>query len=376
MIEERGIKLNIKPGKISKRDEVFYNPEMVLNRDISVAALKVFAESTDFKNLEVCEPLSASGIRGLRYFKEVGRISKIVLNDVSKVCYKKIVENIKLNKMPLTRFEIYNEDGNILLLRNKKRFHYVDIDPFGSPIYYLFSAALSLKNGSLLGITATDLGALAGTYKEACMRRYNVRVSRTSFAHELGLRALIKSVIEVLAIYNLKFSPVLSFYHRHYYRVFGKVFESAKGANKQIKKIRYLAYCRKCDFRAFGESSQCVNCGGEIENLGPIWSGELGRKDFCERVKEFLAGQSRANYTNAEKLLRVLKNDLEIDIPYYNSHYLAHINKSSSLRIDEIIKGLEEFGFKGFRTHFTPLGFKTNAPLEKINKIFEKRKKG
>ena len=56
-----------KADKISKEMEVFYNPVMKLNRDISILLLN----SIDNNNMQIALPLTGSGIRGLRFLKEL-----------------------------------------------------------------------------------------------------------------------------------------------------------------------------------------------------------------------------------------------------------------------------------------------------------------
>jgi tRNA (guanine26-N2/guanine27-N2)-dimethyltransferase len=370
MIEERGIKLDIKQGKIRKSDEIFYNPEMIINRDISVGALAAFSQN--FERLEICEPLSASGIRGLRYFREVKGIEKVVLNDLNPTCFKSIKTNIKINGFDPEKFEVFNEDASHLLLKNRKRFHYVDIDPFGSPMPYIFASAQALKNGALFGVTATDLAPLCGVYKETCLRRYASIASRTSFLHELGLRLLIKALVAEFAKYDLKFSPLLGFYQKHYYRIFGRVFESAKGANRQIKRLKYLEWCRKCDFRDYFNLDElerkCPFCSTKTEVLGPVWAEKLGEERFCENVGEIL---KKNKYEKAMKIVEMVKGELLLTIPYYDSHYLSHIKRRGGLKLEEILEGLKNSGFRAVRTHFSPTGFKTNAPINIIEKIFK-----
>ena len=73
-----------KAAKISKAMEVFYNPIMNLNRDITVLLLQ------QFPPMNICDPLAASGIRSIRFAKEL-KYKSININDLSK----KSVNSIK-----------------------------------------------------------------------------------------------------------------------------------------------------------------------------------------------------------------------------------------------------------------------------------------
>ena len=62
---------------------VFYNPAMEKNRTLSVLLLKAFG-GLHGTGLTVCEPLSGTGIRGIRYAVESGVVGRLILNDLSK----------------------------------------------------------------------------------------------------------------------------------------------------------------------------------------------------------------------------------------------------------------------------------------------------
>ena len=62
---------------------------------------------------------------------------------------------------------IVSSDGKIKV----KDIDYIDIDPFGSPNPFLDSA-IANKKYVYLAITSTDTSGLAGSYKNACLRKY------------------------------------------------------------------------------------------------------------------------------------------------------------------------------------------------------------
>jgi len=59
--------------KVSSKAPVFYNPVMELNRDLSVAAISVFRSGIDH-DISVCDTFGGTGIRGIRYAKEINGI--------------------------------------------------------------------------------------------------------------------------------------------------------------------------------------------------------------------------------------------------------------------------------------------------------------
>src|SRR3989344_2036986 len=178
IIEEGLAKINIENKKIvSKNMEVFYNPIMSLNRDISVLLLN----SLDKKNMQIADPLAASGIRGIRFLKELNKnkIRKIYINDIDKNAVKSIKENLKLTG-----------------------FDYIDIDPFGTPNPFLDAACKRLAREGIMAVTATDTSALAGTYPQACIRKYWAVPKKDAIMHETGLRILIRKIQLVGAQYE------------------------------------------------------------------------------------------------------------------------------------------------------------------------------
>ena len=172
-----------KAEKISKEMEVFYNPIMKLNRDIAILLLQ------QFPPMHLCDPLAASGVRSIRFSKELKHKS-IAINDMNKKAVKSIKNNLKFNKLNNNKkLKIYNEDTNLLLL-NSKGFDYIDIDPFGTSNYYLDAAIKRLSRNGILAVTNTDTAALTGTYPKSCIRKYWAVPKLDYLMHERGFRGI------------------------------------------------------------------------------------------------------------------------------------------------------------------------------------------
>ena len=94
------------PDAVSKEMEVFYNPVMKFNRDISILLLN----SIDKNKLKIADPLAGSGIRSIRFLKELkkDKIKTISINDYSEKAIRSIKNNLKLNKIKQhTLFKFY-----------------------------------------------------------------------------------------------------------------------------------------------------------------------------------------------------------------------------------------------------------------------------
>ena len=203
---------------VSKEMGVFYNPIMAFNRDISIILLN----SIENKKMQICDPLAATGIRSIRFLKELSKdkIENISINDKEKSAIKLIKENFGLNKIkPSKDIMIKNQDANIFIL-NSSGFDYIDIDPFGSPNQFLDSSIRRISRNGILAITATDTGALCGSFANSCKRKYWAMPKNDSIAHETGLRILARKVQLIGAQFEKSLVPVFSYSKEHYMRIF------------------------------------------------------------------------------------------------------------------------------------------------------------
>lgn len=369
-MEERGIQLELEPeDEPTTESDIFYNTEMVVNRDISAACLAVMQDEFG-KELTICDALSASGIRGLRYLSEVDGIQKAILNDMNPTAVENIRRNVELNEADESKIEVTNHDANRVLTDNYRQLDFVDLDPFGSPAPYLDSAARSLFHESCLGVTATDLAPLFGSYRKVCERRYASKPLKTKFSHEIGLRILLYNVFTTLTRYDFAFEPLLCHYERHYYRIFGKVRESKKTCNRRLKDTGYLHFCRDCGWRGFERidhiKTACPNCDSEVEHSGPMWTGQFSDEKFTARVQTWLEEQ---DYTEAAELVQVVENECGIVTPYYDTHALGSRMDAEAPRKDELLQALQKKGFNATETHFSPRGIRTNAPIDTIREL-------
>jgi len=143
---------------VPSKAPVFYNPLMEMNRHIAVLALRVYQRRVG-RSLQVCDPLSGCGVRGLRFALEVDDVDRVVLNDLNPQAVKLARFNVEANGLS-DLVVVENLDANALLSRSaspSKRFDAVDVDPYGSPSPFLDSAVRALRNGGLIALTATDM---------------------------------------------------------------------------------------------------------------------------------------------------------------------------------------------------------------------------
>jgi len=174
-----------KKGPGSKNKVPFYNPTMELNRDLSILINQWLVNNNE-KPMHILDGLAASGIRGIRLANELEGDFDVTINDWSEDAYALIKKN--LERCGLKNVVASNRNLNTLL--SEERFHYIDVDPFGSPVYFIDSAIRGIYNNGIIACTATDTATLCGVYPKVCLRRYGVRSFHSLVMHEIGLRIL------------------------------------------------------------------------------------------------------------------------------------------------------------------------------------------
>lgn len=338
-----------KADKISKKMEVFYNPIMKINRDVSIILLN----SLDKKNMQIALPLSASGIRGIRFLKELskGKIKSISFNDYSKKAVDAIKNNLRLNKIKNSinkKIKVYNEDANLFLL-NSSGFDYIDIDPFGTSNPFLDAAIKRIARGGILAVTNTDTAALTGTYPNACIRKYWAVAKRNYMMHEVGLRILLRKIQFIGMQYEKALMPIFSYFKDHYFRIF---FQCVKG-----KKF--------CDNIAAEH--------GMFNNAGPLWKGalwdvKLVNKMYSTLLKNPLGKSNEKNKNELIQFLKIIKDESRINtIGFYDLHDIAgKENLSTMMSKANIISKIRALGYKAANTHFLGTGIRSDVPYTKL----------
>lgn len=362
-IEERDISVfapeEDEPGKDS---EVFFNEEMVRNRDLSEKAFEQFIQDSEIEDVRCCDPLAASGIRGFRY----GRfVDKLFLNDSKPEAVESIKKGLAENSL---KAEVTQKDANILLSENRNRFHLIDVDPFGPFTRFLDSTARASNHSSFVGFTATDVAVPAGSYRKTCMRRYGSRPLKNSFMHETALRIYIHEVFRNFSRYDKAFDPKLCFQERHYCRIMGRVTESKSRCNRSVDDVGYLSFCPECRWRKLETFDSCQNCGNEnLETAGPLWTGKISDSRFTSSMLEDYPEE----WKDSHKILELVDSEAEIIKPFYDLHELSSSLGISSPKRDEVLEKIHEIGYPVSRTHLSPTGFRTTMPIDQLRGLIK-----
>jgi tRNA (guanine26-N2/guanine27-N2)-dimethyltransferase len=335
-------------------DGVFYNPRMRLCRDIDMIVFSELRKSGVNRH-SYLDALAATGIRGIRACLEAEFTP--FFNDVDRKAVEMIKQNLQLNGIEA---EVFNRDA-VSLMRDRSFFH-IDIDPFGSPAQFVDAACYSARR--FLSVTATDIAALCGSATVSGLRKYSAYAIKTPFMHEVGIRMLLGKVAREATKYDKAVQPVVSWAKEHYYRIHLRVIFSSKEAGKVYGKIGYIMQCGcgRIWWNSMYETPETLcSCGEKAVMLGPLWLGELERKDFVEKLVERSEGKLKDIFSRIYE---------ELNIPFhYDLHNICRRLRAAPPPIEKVIRELRELGYAASRTRFSGTSFKTDAILEDIEKI-------
>lgn len=361
------------PGDVHAQMKVFYNPVMRSHRNISIVLLNALEN----QNMNIALPLAASGIRALRFLKELapGKINHIFVNDHQEKFAKTFWENYQKNNFtPSTKKKVTvsNDDASLFLLNQIKvkphpqnfcgYFDYIDLDPFGSPNPFLAAAIARVTRKGILAITATDTAALSGTYPGVTPRKYWATSLRNYLMHEIGIRILIRKVQLLGMQFDKALFPVLSYQKDHYYRIYFRSERGKKHCADILQEHNYFLF--NSPTLAFTISKN--NCkDGYDHYAGPVWTGKLFERSLLQKMK-------RDNpFEEEKKFLEILYHESKQDRPgFYDLHQVSKKYSVSCAKITEATSALS-----AVRTHFSVNGIKTELGVKELVQILRKSQK-
>ncbi|KAK7266617.1 hypothetical protein RIF29_19266 [Crotalaria pallida] len=344
----------------------------------------------DLKPPKVLEALSASGLRALRYAREIEGIGQVVALDNDKASVEACRRNIKFNgSVAVSKVESHLADARVYMLTHPKEFDVVDLDPYGSPSVFLDSAVQSVVDGGILMCTATDMAVLCGGNGEVCYSKYGSYPLRGKYCHEMALRILLASIESHANRYKRYIVPVLSVQMDFYVRVFVRIYTSASAMKNTPLKLSYVYQCTGCDsfhLQPIGRSiskntsvrylpgygpvvpQECTDCGKKFNMGGPIWSAPIHDQEW---VASMLADVKsvKARYPAYDRISAVLTTISEElpDVPLFLSlHNLCGTLKCTSPSAIMFRSAVLNAGYRISGTHVNPLGLKSDAPMDVI----------
>jgi len=373
----------------SKSMTVFYNKKMEINRDISNIAICSYNRIYNKKPLIIMDSMAASGISSIRMLNECKNIKTIYINDINPKAVDLINKNLLLNENinPSSHIEVSRKDANYLFTEFTQNFYtksnnseekpnVISIDPFGTPNLYVDAAFKAIQNkDGLLCITATDTAVLFGVRPKTCIRKYLSKSLHTEYCKEIGARILVHFISRIANVNKMGIIPLLTFYSSHFLRVFCLTFKNRDKISQFFKKYGYIIHCNNCGHRFIFQDNildipdGCPLCmeARKLIYAGPLWIGDLHDLKF---IDDMVALNDELQYSNKKrinKLLELIKEEINKPISFYNIHKLSRILKISNLpKLDVLINFIREKGYIASRTHFDFLSIKTNMDINTI----------
>ena len=346
-------------GDVHAKMEVFYNPVMASNRNISILLLN----SIPNQDMKIADPLAGSGIRSLRFVQELlpGKIKELAVNDAKENFKDIFTKNSKLNKLTKSNQDkifIHNQDASLFLLTSSG-FDYIDIDPFGSPNPFLSAAVAKISRNGILSITATDTAALTGTYAASTTRKYWAAPLRNYLMHEIGLRILIRKIQLQGIQFDKALVPILSYHKDHYFRVYLRSEKGKEKCDELLKQHHYFLFCSSCFSMktSIYNKDQC-SCGKQFQFAGPLWIGKLKDQKLISTMA------TNTIFPEEQKFLNLLSEEKDV-VGFYDIHAAARKYRVDVPKFEFILKKMN-----ATRTHFSLTGIKTDKRIDKLKDFF------
>ncbi|KAM6165968.1 TRMT1-like protein isoform 2-T2 [Erethizon dorsatum] len=344
---------------------------------------------------------------------------KVVVDSKEK---KENDDNLEEGEENLGNIKVTKMDANVLM--HLRSFDFIHLDPFGTSVNYLDSAFRNIRNLGIVSVTSTDISSLYAKAQHVARRHYGCNIVRTEYYKELAARIVVAAVARAAARCNKGIEVLFAVALEHFVLVVVRVLRGPTSADETAKKIQYLIHCQWCEERIFQKDGNMVeenpyrqlpcNCHGSMPGktaieLGPLWSSSLFNTGFLKRMlfesdhrglddiqtliktlifesectpqSQFsVHAPSNLNKQGKRKsnemitnLVKKQKTDVITEHPpfYYNIH--RHSIKGMNMpKLKKFLCYLAQAGFRVSRTHFDPMGVRTDAPLIQFKSILLK----
>lgn len=406
--------LEILEDQIEKQDTISND------RGVAPQKCRLPAQSSTFRILDA---LSGTGLRALRYAKEIPVKTSITANDLSHQATAAIMLNIKHNDVQNNIKAITGDARSHMhtVSSPSKRtdsilYEVIDLDPYGTAIPFLDAAVNAVVDGGLLCVTCTDAGVFASVgYFEKTFSQYGGISLKGAHAHEAGIRLILHSIATVAARYGRSIEPLLSLSIDFYARVFVRICYSPAEVKFLASKtmtvyncdegcgawaIQHHANTRSKESRAGNPiqrftlpqapptSQYCPHCGFKTHLAGPMWGGPLHNPHFIQRILDMLPSLNSETYGTLPRIEGMLT--LAQSEPIFNSPPFPHPSSRPVPPLDPALRDTHPFfivpstlakvlhcagpsdaafrgalihlGYRTSRSHTKPGSIRTDAP--------------
>ncbi|KAF8197457.1 N2,N2-dimethylguanosine tRNA methyltransferase [Pholiota molesta] len=366
-------------------------PDATAASSVTVPKLKEYRPH----KVTLLEALSATGLRSIRYAKEIPLLKRVIANDLSPGAVEAMKRNIAINGLapdnslesssspdrPIPRIEVNEGDACSLMYSHreeKKRVDVVDLDPYGTAAPFIDAAVQCVSDGGLLCVTCTDLSVLATTnYPEKCFSNYGGIPAKAEYCHESALRLVLHTLSTSASRYGRFIEPLLSLSIDFYVRIFIRVQTAPIEVKKSLVKNSTFYICSTCQShyeQPLGRmvtktsesgnvnyifkinsgppvSDKCPNPIFSMSRLRPMWSGPLHNTDLLARMKGMLTVRKMPFFFTPSKV--------------------ASFFHCETPSLDDVAySALLNAGHKVSRSHASPGSLKTTASHRQLHDIF------
>ncbi|PGH22994.1 N2,N2-dimethylguanosine tRNA methyltransferase [Polytolypa hystricis UAMH7299] len=303
----------------------------------------------------ILDALSASGLRALRYAKEIPFATHIVANDLSASAIEAMQRNIKHNGVDDVvlphegdacsyMYEAIQGPQKQTIKQGTAlgKFDVIDLDPYGTAAPFMDAAVQAIADGGLLCVTCTDAGVFASnSYPEKAYALYGGTPLKGLHSHEGGLRIILNALASSAARYGMAIEPLLSLSIDFYVRVFVRVHRSPAQVKFLLGKTMTVYNCdhgcgawktqllgshreriskdgSKYYHYAYAQAPtttpNCEHCGSKMHLAGPMWGGPLHNPHFIQKILNLLPGADRETYPTVDRIEGMLSTALEEDL--------------------------------------------------------------
>lgn len=345
---------------------VFFNPLMKENRDIMVAVITALSKVSRHV-VTFAESMGGVGVRTVRVLLETD-VEEALYNDFHLLAVKVATENLERNGV-LAKARISSLDANFfhsLHGRGPYRVTYLDLDPFGSPAPYMFTAISAVQHGGILGVTSTDSAVLGGLYPTKSLARYGTWIEKTHMMKEIGIRSLLGSIARFASSQDVSIVPLLSYCDKYYVRLYVKILRSRSKAQISASKLGFVRYNEESLSWALEPTGGPLKRNAE-KLIGPVWTAAYCDKEFVKTVynlsKDWLSQRST----------RLLENMLEeLDsFGYVSLPAVTKKLKTSSVSRSFVMEKIRASGYKASPSIFGGDCIKTDIPPEELLRFFK-----
>ncbi|KAF2727168.1 TRM-domain-containing protein [Polyplosphaeria fusca] len=292
-------------------------------------------------DFRILDALSATGLRALRYAKEIPSATAITANDMSSKATESIALNIQHNQL---NDKITAHTGNAIaymygFVDSKIGYDVIDLDPYGTAAPFIDAAVQALNNDGLLCVTCTDSAIFASHgYLEKTYSQYGGLPLKGVPCHEGGLRLLLHAIASSAARYGKAIEPLLSLSIDYYIRVFVRIRKAPNEVKLLAGKTMIVYHCdsgcgswstqflarnRPQDNRngdtfykhTFAQAPSsgefCEHCGFKRHLSGPMYGGPLHNTAFIERMLAHLQQADADTYQTNERIVGMLHTAME-----------------------------------------------------------------